>query len=368
MTKRAIVCVSNDLSTDQRVHKTCLTLQKCGYTVTEIGRLLPNSIDLERPYSTLRKKLIFNCGPLFYAELNIRFFFYLLFKKVDLIFANDLDTLLACYLASKLRNNRLIYDSHEYFTETPELVSRPNIQKVWKSIEYLILPHLTNIITVNESIAKIYSSNYDIDVKVVRNIPLYKQAQTKKSLELNNVSQYKNIIIYQGALNKGRCLENVLIAMTMVADGHLIIIGDGDLTIDLKKLSYELNITDRVSFIGKIDGTTLHQYTRLAKIGICLLENNGLNYYYSLPNRIFDYLYAGVPVLASSFPEIKNIVEQFKTGVLIKNNSPELIAQHINQLLNDGFDTSHFQSIYTTLSWENEEKVLMEIIQKSEQK
>ena len=74
MKKTAIVCVTNDLTTDQRVHKTCMTLQKCGYWVIETGRLLPESLPLERSYFTLRRKLWFRKGPLFYAEFNIRLF------------------------------------------------------------------------------------------------------------------------------------------------------------------------------------------------------------------------------------------------------------------------------------------------------
>ena len=116
MQKTAIVCVTNDLSTDQRVNKTCLTLQKCGYWVIETGRLLPESLPLERSYFTLRTKLWFRKGPQFYAEFNIRLFLYLMTSNVDLIFANDLDTLPAAYLAAKIRGKRLIYDTHEYFT------------------------------------------------------------------------------------------------------------------------------------------------------------------------------------------------------------------------------------------------------------
>lgn len=365
MTKRAIVCVSNDLSTDQRVHKTCLTLQKCEYEVVEMGRLLHNSIPLERPYSTIRKKLIFNSGPLFYAELNIRFLFHLLFANVDLIFSNDLDTLLACYLASKIRRKRLIYDTHELYTEVPELYHRQFKKYLWEQLEKFILPSIQHAITVCNLIATYYESKYKISMVVVRNIPNLPETKFEK---IDLKTENKNIILYQGALNEGRCLENILQAMTMIPDGHLIIIGDGDLTSKLIKISKDLNVTDKVEFIGKIDGTQLHHYTQMAKVGLCLLENVGLNYYYALPNRIFDYLHAGVPVLASDFPEISSIVTQFKTGVLIKNNDPENIAVSINQLLKNGFDTSHFPSICAKLNWENEEKVLINVIRKSEQK
>src|ERR1035437_1815699 len=160
MQKTAIVCVTNDLSTDQRVHKTCLTLRKCDYWTIEYGRLLPESLPLERNYFTIRKKHWFRRGPLFYAEFNIRLFLYLMTAEVDLIFANDLDTLPAAYLASKLRNKKMIFDAHELFPEVPELVNHSLIKSFWEKIEDIIFPHLTNTITVCKSISEYYNKKY----------------------------------------------------------------------------------------------------------------------------------------------------------------------------------------------------------------
>ena len=145
MHKRAIVCVTNDLCTDQRVHKTCMALGKCGYKVLEYGRLLNDSQPLERPYTTHRTKHWFNKGAQFYAEYNIRLFFFLIFSKFDLVFANDLDTLPATFLASKIKGKKIIYDTHEYFTETPELTSRPVIQRIWKWMQTYTRMHTTKI-------------------------------------------------------------------------------------------------------------------------------------------------------------------------------------------------------------------------------
>ena len=126
MTKqKIIVSVTNDLSTDQRVDKICNTLLELNFDVVLIGRKLPNSIRVKRVYSTRRFKLWFNKGALFYANYNIRLFFFLLFNKTDALWSNDLDTLLPNYLISKWKNKKLIFDSHEYFTEVPELVDRP---------------------------------------------------------------------------------------------------------------------------------------------------------------------------------------------------------------------------------------------------
>ena len=113
--KNIIISVTNDLTTDQRVEKICDTLYENKYTITLIGRKLKNSTPISRKYKTQRMSLFFNKGFLFYAEYNIRLFLKLLFLKKDIVVANDLDTLLANYLISKLQSKRIIYDSHELF-------------------------------------------------------------------------------------------------------------------------------------------------------------------------------------------------------------------------------------------------------------
>src|SRR6478735_10941986 len=118
--KKIIVSVSNDLSTDQRVKKVCAYLHANGFEVVLLGRKLKNSLEItDRPYKTKRFNLWFNKGALFYANLNIRLFFYLLFHKSDWLLANDLDTLPANYYARGKRV--LVYDTHEIFCEVPEL-------------------------------------------------------------------------------------------------------------------------------------------------------------------------------------------------------------------------------------------------------
>jgi len=358
MQKTAIVCVTNDLSTDQRVHKTCVTLQKCNYWVIEYGRLLPDSLPLERSYFTLRKKLWFRNGPLFYAEYNIRLFLYLINKNPDLIFSNDLDTLPAAYLASRLRNKKLIFDAHELFPEVPELANRPLIKAIWEKIEQLILPNITHSLTVCKSISNYYKQKYNIQMAVVRNVPIY------KVIPKNPNHSTSKTIIYQGALNKGRGLEMVLDAMPFVKNTTLLIVGDGDIRSLLEKKVKLLKIEDRVQFLGKISGEKLSELTITADIGLCLLENIGLNYYYSLPNRIFDYLHAGVPVLATNFPEIASIVETYKTGILIDHYEPAYLAGVINNMLEKPLETSHFDAISKELCWEKEEKCLISVINK----
>lgn len=362
MQKKAVVCVTNDLTTDQRVHKTCLTLQKCGYYVIEFGRLLPESVPLKRSYLTIRKKMWFRNGPLFYIEYNIRLFIYLVFSRVDLILSNDVDTLPAAYFASKIRNKKLIFDAHELFSELPELVNRQRIKWIWQQVENYLLPRLSNTITVCQSIADYYKQKYNISFQVVRNVPLYRQLKKTDKLLFPN----KKIILYQGAINIGRGLEWVIEAMQQIDNAVLVIIGNGDIKGKLENKVHELKIDEKVIFLGTINADSLWEYTASADLGLCLLEQKGLNYYYALPNRIFDYIQAGTPVLATRFPEITKIVEPYQTGMLVEHYEPDYLAKTISTMLRSPIDTRHFESLAKEFCWENEEKILISIIRKEE--
>src|SRR5690554_2991253 len=128
--KKIIVSVTNDLYTDQRVHKVCMFLYENGYEVLLVGRKLKNSEPItDRPYSIKRFKLVFNAGALFYSNYNLRLFWFLLFTRFDVLLSNDLDTLLANYCAHRLKSkSRLVYDTHELFTEVPELTARQKVR------------------------------------------------------------------------------------------------------------------------------------------------------------------------------------------------------------------------------------------------
>jgi len=369
MQKTAIVCVTNDLSTDQRVNKTCMTLQKCGYWVIESGRLLPESLPLERSYFTLRTKLWFRTGPQFYAEFNIRLFLYLMTAKVDLIFANDLDTLPAAYMAAKLRGKRLIYDTHEYFTETPELVSRPRTQAIWKMIEDYFFPKLTDILTVNASIAKLYGDKYNKVVKVSRNIPpTFKPERLKSRTELG-LPLNKKILILQGTgINIQRGAEEICMAMQYIDNMALLIVGSGDVFPTLNKIIAEKGLQDKVIFKPKMPFTELRHYTMNSDLGMAIDKDTNLNYHFSLPNKLFDYIHSGIPTLSSGLIELKQIIDKYDIGYYIQSHDPEHIAQVIKDIF---IDEKRYETVKENtakakveLCWEKEEEVLISVIEK----
>ena len=371
MQKTAIVCVTNDLTTDQRVHKTCMTLQKCGYWVKETGRLLPESMPLERPYFTIRKKLWFRKGPQFYAEFNIRLFLYLMTSKVDLIFANDLDTLPAAYMAATLRGKRIIYDTHEYFTETPELVNRKLTQSIWKKLEDYFFPKLTDILTVNSSIAKLYGDKYHKTVAVSRNIPpTFTPERLKSRMELG-LPEDKHILILQGTgINVERGAEEAVLAMQYLDDTILLIVGSGDVFPTLQKIIKGKNLQDKVIFKPKMQFADLRQYTMNSDLGLAIDKDTNLNYHFSLPNKLFDYIHSGIPTLSSGLIELKQIIDKYDIGYYIQNHEPKHIASVITTIFSDKirYNTVKQNTVLAKeeLCWEKEEKVLMGVINKNE--
>ncbi|MBL7889473.1 MAG: glycosyltransferase [Bacteroidia bacterium] len=367
--KKAIVSVINDLSTDQRVHKVCSSLQTMGYDVTLVGRKQRKSLPLqERAYKTKRMFLLFEKGPLFYLEYQKRLFWYLIFHKADVLVSNDLDTLLPNFLVSKLKGGELVYDSHEIFCEVPELQNNPIKKNIWKRLERWIFPKLKHVFTVNDSIAKIYSEEYKVPVKVIRNIPpLANQLKLKPSTKQElGIHQNKKIIVLQGAgINIDRGAEEAVEAMQYVNDAVLMIVGSGDVIALLHQMVKKLNLAEKVIFVGKVPFEKLLQYTHYADLGLTLDKDTNINYKYSLPNKLFDYIHAGVPVLASGLVEIKKIIEEYKVGDCIQAHDPKHIAEKINSILNNEVQLLDWKKnckiAAENLNWENEEKLLTQV-------
>jgi glycosyltransferase involved in cell wall biosynthesis len=298
---------------------------------------------------------------MFYACYNIRLFCYLLFVKADIFLANDLDTLPANYHASKIRKKKLVYDSHEYFTEVPELIGRNRTRNFWLKIERKILPKIKNSYTVSQSIADEYNKKYRINMQVIMNLPEYKN----QDAAIEKKSDQEKIIIYQGALNKARGLEQIIAAMKHINNAQLRIYGDGDITAELQRLVKESYLEEKVIFFGRFPFEKMHEITMTADLGISLEQNMGLNYFYALPNKLFDYIQAQIPVLCSGFPEMKKIIDHYNIGKTIDKHDPVFIAETINKIFADNAQfilwKENLKPAARELCWETQEEKLLKI-------
>jgi glycosyltransferase involved in cell wall biosynthesis len=358
--KRAIVSVINDLVTDQRVHRHCLTLQSMGFDVLLIGRQLKTSPALAaRPYRTHRMRLPFEKGPLFYASFNIALLFQLLFRRTDLLLSNDLDTLPANYLASKIRRSMLVYDSHEYFTEVPELVNRPRTKAVWERVERMLVPRLSHAFTVSQAIASAYASKYKVHFEVIRNLPLLEEQETE-------ALSHPPVILYQGSVNLGRGVDVAIRAMEYLEGAVLTIAGTGDVLEGMKALVEELGLSDRVKFLGRVPFAELKAITRSASIGISLEEDLGLNYRYALPNKLFDYIHAGVPALVSDLPAMSEVVVTYGIGEVLHDRDPKSVAAQLHAMLqtsNQAQRRANCRNAAQQLNWQRESAKLESTLQ-----
>ncbi|MEA3460874.1 MAG: glycosyltransferase, partial [Bacteroidota bacterium] len=360
--KRAYISVINDLATDQRVGRVAKLLVEQGFDVICLGRSLKKSPDLKnKVFQHRRYRMLFTGGPLFYACFNLRLLTSLLFaKRPVLLISNDLDTLPANFLVSRIRRVPLIYDSHELFTQVPELIHRKAVQFVWKGFESWLLPKLRYAVTVNYSIATIYRRLYGTRFSVVRNVP-EKIAYTPRE-DSGTESQ---IIIYQGALNVGRGLELMIDAMQYLENVRFVIVGSGDIEDELRKRADQKNLGDRVEFKGRMMPEELIPLTLSADLGISLEEDLGLNYRYSLPNKLFDYIQCRVPVLCSALPEMSRIVDSYGIGISTKERDPEKLAGIIRYMLKERTGGAWWEALdraANELCWENESAIYLELL------
>ncbi|NNC95485.1 MAG: glycosyltransferase [Chitinophagales bacterium] len=355
--KRIIATVTNDLNYDQRMQRICTSLQANGYDVLLVGRVRKNSKALERQtYAQQRFRLIFDKGKLFYLEYNVRLFFFLLLKNFDILCSVDTDTILGGGLAAIIKNKTRILDAHELFTEVPELNNRTFSKSIWGFIEKVFYPKYHAHYTVSGGVADLLSQKYSIDIKLIRNVP-YKN----NSIPDHSKEKY---LLYQGALNVGRGLEELILVAEKIPVS-IKLAGDGDITIKLKKLVSEKKLEDKIEFLGPLSPIDLQKYTAQAYIGLNLLKNNSINYYYSLANKFFDYIQAGVPSINMNFPEYTLINSQYNVAILIDDLNPGTITDAINKLLKDDKLYVNMQAnckrAAEELNWENEEKKLLKI-------
>ena len=360
--KRVYISVINDLATDQRVGRVAKLLTENNFNVSCFGRSLKKSPELkENAVKYRRYRMLFNRGPLFYACFNFRLLATLLFaRRPVLLISNDLDTLPANFLASRIRRLPLIYDSHELFTQVPELIHRKTVQSAWKGIESILLPKLKYAVTVNYSIATIYRRLYGTRFRVVRNVP-EKVEYTPREIS----GKERQIIIYQGALNVGRGLELIIDAMEYLENVSLLIAGSGDIEAELKARVAQKNLGDRVDFKGRLMPEELVPLTKTADLGISLEEDLGLNYRYTLPNKLFDYIQCRVPVLCSALPEMSRIVDSFGVGISSKERNPEKLAGIVRYMLKERASGAWMEALHKAageLCWENESAIYLELL------
>jgi len=358
--KKVVFSVTNCICNDQRVLRIAGTVKSLNCDITIIGRKSGDCCDSDSvPFRTRRFRMIFRKGFLFYKFFNIRLLLHLIYNRYDLLVANDLDTLLPNYIVSKLKQLPLVYDSHEYFTGVPEIQNRPIVKWVWKTIERLIFPHLKNVMTVSDSISFQYESEYGIRPITVRNCSKNANQIIPFSRDELQVNKDHLLLIMQGTgINIDRGGIELIEAISKTENVSLLIVGGGDMITVLKEKVIGYNLSERVKFFPKVPWKELIRYTKAADVGLSLDKDTNINYRFSLPNKLFDYITAGIPVIASNLPEVSKIVTENNCGIIIPDVSPAEIMKAIQKLKENQDLLAEFKKnaviASESLSWENE--------------
>lgn len=392
-----VFTVSNEICYDQRMQRICSTLAANGYRVQIIGvkRSAAAASPIHPLYGKEYKQRLINCiflkGPLFYIEFNIRLLFLLCWLSYDIACAIDLDTVLPILCATSLRRKKRVYDAHEFFTEMKEVRTRPIIAGLWKAIERVSLPYFKKGYTVNQDLSELFFQRLQIKYEVIRNLPALvtkpssltiqsdkssdvlaettqrgaKNESIFTSNKLNQLIHYQlkdKFIIYQGAVNHGRGFENLIPAMQTV-DAPLLIVGTGNFQKEVEDLIHQHKLSEKVFLHPPIPPAELKNLTPLAYMGITIFEPEGINQYYSLANRFFDYMAAGIPQVCVNYPAYASICQQYPFALLINNIDSHTLSQAMNNLLSDAVLYESLKLVCSeaseNLNWEKESEQLL---------
>lgn len=334
--------VFNDLSTDTRVYREATTLRDNGYEVAVVGIKESGSAPAPSWAGVKTARIAIGLGrrpfpKARYLEHLLKLTGALLRLDGDVYHAHDLDTLLASYIASRSKRARLVYDAHELMVEETAVQGRPITRAMWWILENLLIRRADRVLTVNRSIANELVKRYGIDSpEVVMNCPEYRRARrTRKLREILGIESSQSIILYQGGLLSGSGLEVLIESMHWLEQVILVFLGNGPARPGLRQLATSRGLQDRVKFLDPVPFDLLPHYTASADLGLAVVRNTGLSYFLSLPNKIFDYIMAGVPVIASDFPERGRAVLESGTGVAVDPSNPRAIAEAVESLLRD---------------------------------
>jgi glycosyltransferase involved in cell wall biosynthesis len=371
---RVAFSVTNCICHDQRVMKIAETVKSLSCDITIIGRRSGDCYNSDSvPFRTKRFRMIFRSGFLFYMSFNIRLLIFLFFHRFDFLVSNDLDTLLPNFLVSKLKRIPLVYDSHEYFIGVPEIQNRPFVKWVWTSIEKLVFPRLKYVMTVSDSIATQYEKDYGLKPLTVRNCSIKTELMVPFSRDELKLDPDHLLLIMQGTgINVDRGGEELIDAIAITDNVSLIVIGSGDKFQPLIDKTLKTGLSDRIRFISKLPWQELMRYTRSADAGFSGDKNSNVNYNFSLPNKLFDYISAGIPVIASDLPEISKILTEYKCGIVIPEVNKEEISEAIKKLRDNRRLLSELKQnsviASESINWENEslkvEKLYRSILNK----
>jgi len=336
--KKVLITFLGNLNYDTRCKNLYDTLEANNYEVEFIG------------FDWLTKEFSESRGNISIFKLNKGFLsisFYLKFiwnlkvklitTKASIIFAEDIYTLPFAIIFGKLKRAKVFYDSRELFSYLAGLKDKKFKQLFWKWTEKLFIKKADYVIATGQMDSEFLKQEYALDnIILLRNLPRYYKPDVNVNLRSQlGISEEKKILLYQGMLLKGRGIENIFSILKEIPECAFAIAGGGELESYYKKLTEQMNLSDQVFFLGKFTQEDLPKVTSSADIGVALIENLSKSYYYALPNKLFEYIMAEVPVIVSNLPQMKEVVEKYDIGFAIEIENKEDLIFAIKKLTED---------------------------------
>ena len=370
--KKVANVVLNNFKNDSRVLKESISLQNAGYKV-EVVALWEDGLkerDNIQGISVHRVKLKSKNWSKNKVVQLLKYFEFLYkvvkeYKDYNIIHCNDLNALPVGFIIKRFFNKdiKVVYDAHEYETEINGLIG---IQKtLTKKLEKFLIRYANKVITVSDAIAKEYKKLYPFieEPKLVLNTPPYKKIEKKDLFrEKLEIDKNKTIFLYQGGLSKGRGIEILLETFKNidVKNAVIVFMGYGPLDKEIKKASEKYN---NIYFHEAVSPDVLLNYTSSADFGISTIEDICLSYRYCLPNKMFEYLMADIPVIVSNLPEMKKLIKEYKVGVVAKENTPKGLKEAIQEAvkLDKKELQQNIQKVKELYNWEKQEEALLKV-------
>ncbi len=359
--------VYNDLRHDARVFKEATSLIAAGYDVRVIGMETPHTPQLTGWEEVTVKRIPVGTSD----SLRIRYAFFwrrafsaLMERRARIIHSHDLDTLFPAWLVASLTRARLVHDAHELWVELPSLVGRPVVRTAWQGFAKTLIPRSDAVITVGEGIAEELRNRYGVGAVVLRNLPKeIGPVEPVPIRELTGCPPSRLLVLYQGGFLPGLGIERAIDAMTFLPDAHLVLIGAGPLRESMERRAAASPARERISFLHAVPFKDLPPYTAACDVGLFLGESAGLNLQLALPNKLFEYIAAGIPVVATGWPEIRRVVQEYGVGVLVEPGCDlEAVANAIRTAASDRERLSaHCVRAARELTWERESARLLEV-------
>lgn len=369
---KVVYIILNSLDFDSRARLEIDTIGGMGHDM-EIIATVGGESDNYRGFPIHRiKQYTWPSRKVRFAQFNYKTALIGTRVKADIYHAVDLDVLSGAYWAARKSGGKLIYEARELYTELEPLRGRRAVKAVWLGLEKRLIHKADKVITINESLAAELVTRYGIEKPaVIRNvaekIPDIKPVDLRKEF---GIPENRRIILYQGVLREGQGLFYQLEIMRYLDNAVMLFLGRGPVEDEIRMRASEYNIEEKIIFAGQVSPSELPNYTASADAGILLMEDVAINNRLALPQKLFQYLSAGIPQIVSPMPEISGFVRKENTGIVVPFGDPRRAAEEISLFFSDNFRYTGVKNNCKISgeknNWENESAKLIEIYRELE--